>query len=149
MGYDERIILYLQGAECIYQMIFRGKKENFSLLFGDIGENHHLCTHKSFGLMNNNFFEQIKAYLKTQPIKKMWVFGSFSRGEERPDSDIDLLVQYDRENNRIGLFTIIRIQQQLQDMLGRKIDLVEEGTLMPFAVDSANQDKILIYERGN
>ena len=99
--------------------------------------------------MNNHFFEQIKSYLKTQPIKKMWVFGSFSRGEERPDSDIDLLVQYDRENNRIGLFTIIRIQQQLQDMLGRKIDLVEEGTLMPFAVDSANQDKILIYERGN
>lgn len=138
-----------QGTERIYQIVFRGKKKIFSLLFGDIGENHHLCTHKSFGLMNNNFFEQIKAYLKTQPIKKMWVFGSFSRGEERPDSDIDLLVQYDRENNRIGLFTIIRIQQQLQDMLGRKIDLVEEGTLMPFAVDSANQDKILIYERGN
>lgn len=99
--------------------------------------------------MNNHFFEQIKSYLKTQPIKKMWVFGSFSRGEERPDSDIDLLVQYDRENNRVGLFTIIRIQQQLQEMLGRKIDLVEEGTLMPFAVDSANHDKILIYERGN
>lgn len=99
--------------------------------------------------MNIHFFEQIKAYLKTQPIKKMWVFGSFSRGEERPDSDIDLLVQYDRENNRVGLFTIIRIQQQLQEMLGRKIDLVEEGTLMPFAVDSANHDKILIYERGN
>ena len=35
--------------------------------------------------MNNRFFEQIKGYLKTQPIKKMWVFGSFSRGEERPD----------------------------------------------------------------
>ena len=99
--------------------------------------------------MNNHFFEQIKSYLKTQPIKKMWVFGSFSRGEERPDSDIDLLVQYDRENNRVGLFTIIRIQQQLQEMLGRKIDLVEEGTLMPFAVDSANHDKILIYERVN
>lgn len=99
--------------------------------------------------MNIHFFEQIKSYLKTQPIKKMWVFGSFSRGEERPDSDIDLLVQYDRENNRVGLFTIIRIQQQLQEMLGRKIDLVEEGTLMPFAVDSANHDKILIYERGN
>lgn len=97
--------------------------------------------------MNNRFFEQIKGYLKTQPIKKMWVFGSFSRGEERPDSDIDLLVQYDRENNSVGLFTIIRIQQQLQEMLGRKIDLVEEGTLMPFAVESANHDKILIYER--
>lgn len=104
---------------------------------------------ESFGLMNNHFFKQINAYLKTQPIKKMWVFGSFSRGEERPDSDIDLLVQYDRENNRVGLFTIIRIQQQLEEMLGRKIDLVEEGTLMPFAVDSANHDKILIYERGN
>lgn len=58
--------------------------------------------------MNNHFFEQIKAYLKTLPIK-MRVFGSFSREEERPDSDIDLLVQYDRENHRVNLFTIIRI----------------------------------------
>lgn len=99
--------------------------------------------------MNRSFIEPIKAYLKTQPVKKMWLFGSFSRGEERLDSDVDLLVQYDRDNNRVGLFTIIRIKQQLQEIVGREIDLVEEGTLLPFAVESANRDKILIYERRN
>lgn len=97
--------------------------------------------------MNVSIINRIKEYLKTQPVQKAWVFGSFSRGEEREDSDIDLLVQYDRTNQKVGLFTIIKIQQQLQQIVGRNVDLVEEGTLMPFAVQSANNDKILIYER--
>lgn len=98
--------------------------------------------------MNLSIVNSLKEYLKTQPVQKAWVFGSFSRGEERPDSDIDLLVQYDRVNHKVGLFTIIRIQQQLEQIVGRNVDLVEDGTLMPFAVQSANNDKILIYERG-
>ena len=97
--------------------------------------------------MSTPFLESISTYLATQPVNKAWLFGSYSRGEEREDSDIDLLVEYDRKNHRIGLFTIIQIQQQLQDLLGKEVDLVEEGTLMPFAVESANRDKILIYER--
>lgn len=100
-------------------------------------------------IMNTSIIEPIRDYFKTQPVKRAWLFGSFSRGEERPESDIDLLVQYDREKTPVGLFTIVRIQQQLQDILGRHIDLVEEGTLMPFAQESAGQDKILIYERSN
>ncbi|MCQ2343952.1 MAG: nucleotidyltransferase domain-containing protein [Paludibacteraceae bacterium] len=44
------------------------------------------------------FIEDIRNFLSTQPIVKMWVFGSFSRGEERNDSDVDFLVQYDRKN---------------------------------------------------
>ena len=99
--------------------------------------------------MLTTLFEPLRAYFNTQPIRRAWVFGSFSRGEEREDSDIDILVQYDRANHRVGLFTIISIQQHLQQLLGRKIDLVEEGSLLPFAAESANRDKILIYERGN
>lgn len=97
--------------------------------------------------MNLSTVDSLKEFLKTQPVQKVWVFGSFSRGEERPDSDIDLLVQYDRVNHKVGLFTIISIQQQLEQIMGRNVDLVEEGTLMPFAVESANNDKVLIYER--
>lgn len=97
--------------------------------------------------MNLSTVDSLKEFLKTQPVQKVWVFGSFSRGEERPDSDIDLLVQYDRVNHKVGLFTIISIQQHLEQIMGRSVDLVEEGTLMPFAVESANNDKVLIYER--
>ena len=37
----------------------------------------------------------IADYFKTQPVVKAWLFGSFARGEETPESDIDILVQYD------------------------------------------------------
>lgn len=37
----------------------------------------------------------------------------------------------------------------LEELLGRRVDIVEEGTLLPFAVESANHDKKLIYERAN
>jgi len=97
--------------------------------------------------MSTSFIEPIRTYFQTQPICKAWVFGSFSRGEERQDSDIDILVQYDRSNHHVGLFTIVRIKQHLENILGRNVDLVEEGTLLPFAVESANKDKILIYEK--
>lgn len=91
--------------------------------------------------------DSIREYLQTQPVQKAWLFGSFSRNEERPESDVDIIVEYDRKNNKVGLFTIIRIKQQLEQITGRSIDLVEEGTLMSFAQESANHDKILIYER--
>ena len=97
--------------------------------------------------MTTPFIEPVKAYFRTQPRHNAWVFGSFSRGEERQDSDVDILVQYDRTNQRVGLFTIVRIKQQLEQIIGREVDLVEDGTLLPFAVESANHDKILIYEK--
>lgn len=38
----------------------------------------------------------IAEYFKTQPVLKAWLFGSYSRGEQTKDSDVDILVQYDR-----------------------------------------------------
>jgi len=99
--------------------------------------------------MNTNVVEKIQKCFSTQPVVKAWLFGSYSRGEETPKSDVDILVQYDRKNYRVGLFTIVSIKQQLQELLGCEVDLVEDGSLLPFAVESANRDKVLIYERGN
>lgn len=90
----------------------------------------------------------IRTYLSKKPVEKAWLFGSASRGEENSQSDIDLLVRYDR-NSKITLFTISEMMLQLKDILGRDVDLVEEGRLLPFAQESANQDKILIYERAH
>jgi len=86
--------------------------------------------------------------LKGQPVAKAWIFGSCSRGEETPTSDIDLLVEY-TANARITLFTISRITINLKELLGRNVDLVECDCLLPFAEESVNRDKILIYEREN
>ena len=88
----------------------------------------------------------IADYFKTQPVLKAWIFGSFARGEETPLSDVDLLVQYD-DKARISLLKHCAIMNDLEELLDRKVDLVEDGELLPFAVESANHDKKLIYER--
>ena len=87
----------------------------------------------------------IAEYFKTQPVMKAWLFGSFARGEEHPDSDVDLLVVIDH-SRPVGL-EFFGMWNDLEEMLDRKVDLVEEGTLLPFARESANRDKKLIYER--
>ena len=90
----------------------------------------------------------LQAAFKKQPIVKAWLFGSYSRGEETPESDVDILVEYD-PNSRISLMTISRIMVALSDAVGKKVDLVEEGRLLPFAQESVEKDKILIYERAS
>ena len=91
---------------------------------------------------------KIKEYFATQPIVKAWLFGSFSRGEETENSDVDILVDFDK-NARIGLFKYAGIYGDLKELLGREVDLVQNGALKAFAVECAEQDKILIYERAN
>lgn len=88
----------------------------------------------------------IADYFKTQPVVKAWLFGSFARGEETPDSDVDILVQFDH-GRPIGLLRYAGMWREIEELIGRKVDLVEDGTLRPYAAKTAEQDKILIYER--
>ena len=88
----------------------------------------------------------IADYFKTQPVLKAWLFGSYSRGEQTKDSDVDIIVLLDK-SRPIGL-KFFGMWSDLEELLGRKVDLVSEGTLLPFAQKSADKDKILIYERG-
>lgn len=92
--------------------------------------------------------QAIADYFKTQPVVKAWLFGSFARGEETPQSDVDILVEYDK-NARISLLFISHMMGAWEKVAGRRVDLIEEGCLLPFAEETANRDKILIYERDN
>jgi len=96
--------------------------------------------------MDSKMIETICEYFKTQPVLKAWIFGSYARGEETPESDVDILVVFD-DSKPVGLMKIANMYVNLKKLLQREIDLVEEGTLLPFAVESANRDKKLIYER--
>ena len=98
--------------------------------------------------MDANVIQKVREYLSTQPVLKAWVFGSFSRGEQTPSSDVDIIVVFD-EKADVSLIGYIRIQYELETIFGRKVDLVEEGSLLPFAVESANRDRKLIYERAS
>ena len=88
----------------------------------------------------------IVEYFKTQPVLKAWLFGSYSRGEQRPDSDVDILFVPDM-SKKFSLFTLGGMYMDLKELLNHEVDLIPESSLLPFAKDSAERDKILIYER--
>jgi len=96
--------------------------------------------------MKRSVENKLKTFFPTYPVEKAWVFGSYSRGEETRKSDIDIMVRFDK-NARISLFDYVGIMNDLEDLFNKKIDLVEEGQLRPWAQESVENEKILVYER--
>lgn len=96
--------------------------------------------------MDKRLTDKIVRYFATQPIVKAWVFGSYARGEAHSGSDIDILVVFDKEA-KVSLMRHAKISLELSEILGFYVELITEGTLLSFAERTANNDKILIYER--
>jgi len=90
--------------------------------------------------------DMLKKFFSKEPIVKAWLFGSFARGEERADSDVDILVQFDRDA-KVGLLRHADILLRLEQLLHRKVDLVPENSIYPELRQSINSSRILIYER--
>lgn len=95
--------------------------------------------------MNTQVADSIKDYFRTKPIEKAWLFGSYARNEETESSDVDILVSF-VPGTKMGLKYFGMIID-LEDRLQKSVDLVVEGDLLPFAKETADRDKILIYER--
>lgn len=99
-----------------------------------------------FTIMTQRLINKLSTYFSAQPIERAWIFGSFARSEQNKKSDIDILVDFS-SNETITLFKYVDLVNDLKRITKRKIDLVENGQLKPFAQESAEKDKILIYER--
>ncbi len=91
--------------------------------------------------------------LKVTPIlkpyaKRISVFCSFARGEATPTSDIDLLISLKPAGTRpvLGLFEFIKREQDLEQKLGRDVDLVTEEELNPRRKRSIQKDRVILYE---
>lgn len=90
--------------------------------------------------------EAIIDYLKSQPVKRLWLFGSYAQGEANVESDVDLLIEYDY-NQKIGLFKHAEILLELEDLLKKEVDLVPIESLRETLRHSVDSSKIMIYER--
>jgi len=68
------------------------------------------------------------ALRRRYPIRAMGVFGSYARGRQRADSDLDILVELD---DGIGLMEFVGLKQELGDAIGLEVDLVSHNALKP------------------
>jgi predicted nucleotidyltransferase len=78
-------------------------------------------------------------------VKTAWIFGSFARGENRPGSDLDILIDVPRTVS-FTLFDIAEIKNELSLATGMKADVVLERALKPSVRERVKQDLRLIYE---
>lgn len=95
------------------------------------------------------FSEETKAAIielcKKNRVRELSLFGSRARGDERPDSDFDILVDFQPDSG-IDLFDYAKMQIDLEKVIGKKVDLVEKPGLKKFVRDRVLAEARLIYE---
>ena len=97
-------------------------------------------------MMSPKIIKSLREFFATEPVEKAWIFGSYARGEDTPESDVDILVRYTKDTC-LGLFGIAELIEKLENLLGKRVDLVEEDTLYPRVAKMVNSEKIQVYER--
>ncbi len=88
-------------------------------------------------------YSKITRILTSQGARKIAVFGSYVRGDESPDSDIDIVVEF---VPRRSLLDMVRIERELSEILGIKVDLLTEKSISPYLIDRIRNEMEVIYE---
>ncbi len=96
--------------------------------------------------LNNQMKLTIKEFFKDKPVNKVWLFGSYARGEEDETSDVDVLVDVDYDNLKSGL-DYYMWHSDLAEKVKKKVDVVSFGGVNKRLLPYIMKDLILIYER--
>jgi len=81
--------------------------------------------------------------LKRHDAARIGVFGSRARGDALPGSDLDVLVDFRQTKS---LLTLVRIERELTEALGIKVDLLTEAAISPHLIDRIRADLKVIYQ---
>ncbi len=95
--------------------------------------------------MNDEITEiknKIMPILKKYGIKRAGIFGSIVRGEARENSDVDILVEIERDD--LSLLDFVGIKLELEEVLGRKVDLVEYSVIKPIVREQILSEEVAI-----
>ena len=94
--------------------------------------------------LSTSQINQIKTFFADKPVKKIYMFGSYARGEADENSDIDLLIDWDYSKS-IGL-NYVFWREEMEEILHKEVDFVSLKWISPIIEKYVNNDKILIYE---
>lgn len=91
--------------------------------------------------------DKVAGFCRRNHIRKLSLFGSFDRGESRPESDIDLLVEFDLSHVP-GLIRLAGMEIELTELLGRKVDLRTPEDLSRYFRSEVMDSATVLYEEG-
>jgi len=137
---EEELVVSWLSDKLLYEV----ENEEFALKAFKVAE-EKIAYKKTPQLSKEKIIGIIRNFLsKDGRVSKAWIFGSFARGDQKPGSDINLMVRF-KDSTKTSLFDYADIAYLLEEKLKIKIDLVEEGYLLPFALNAAKNDLISIY----
>ena len=97
-------------------------------------------------VLTTEYIKQIiSGFFEKKPVKKVWLFGSYARGEADENSDVDVLVEIDYKS-LVGL-EYFSWQEDLANKLKKKVDIVSVGWENKYIKPFLDIDKLVIYER--
>lgn len=85
--------------------------------------------------------QKILPILRRYDVKRAGIFGSHARGEIKEDSDIDILVEIESD---ISLLDFVGLKQEIEEALGREVDLVEYNTVKPLLKERILNEQVAI-----
>ena len=91
----------------------------------------------------DKFKKQLNEICRQNGIAMLAVFGSVARGEDTPESDVDLLIKLKKP---VGLIEFIRLEDKFVEVFGRKVDLAIEESLHPLIRQNVLSDLRVLYE---
>jgi len=89
-----------------------------------------------------DIFEKITQLLKNEGARKIAIFGSYARGKERSESDLDIIVEF---SGRKSLLELVRIERELSEAVEKKVDLLTEKSISPYLIDIIKREMEIIY----
>ncbi|GAA4464911.1 nucleotidyltransferase family protein [Nemorincola caseinilytica] len=90
--------------------------------------------------------DTVTDYFKDKPVRRVYLFGSYARGEANEKSDIDILFSL-AENTRINYFGLAQYLVDLESRFLNKVDMVEEEHIYPRLKKYIDRDKILLFSK--
>ena len=94
--------------------------------------------------LTDETYSLVKSHLLKQNAKRIGIFGSYARKESDSDSDLDVLVSF---SDRKSLLDLVRIERELSEIIGIKVDLLTENAVSPLIKKRIKQEEQIIYEQ--
>ena len=90
----------------------------------------------------DKIIDKLVSILKKHGAKKIEIFGSYARGEQEETSDLDVIVEFEK---RKSLLELVGIEQELEDALGIKVDLLTRASISPYLIERIEKESKVVF----
>lgn len=137
---EEELLLPWLSEKLLYEV----KGEELALKALQVAESR-VIYQSSSKVSNNVLISKIRESLdKDGRVSSAWLYGSVMSGQARPDSDVDLIIEF-KEDKKYSMFDLLDIAHVIESKIDRKVDLVEKGQIKDFAMKTAAENLQKIY----